>query len=1217
MDYTAFRAKGRLKLNGNDSVNLRAWCSRLDVRRKEGSPFRTISGMGLGILATASLLSVLESGPVSAQSATTAWSNGTFKVDVPNVVRRSNIILGQPNLAPTSSMPLGNGDLGAAVWSANGFTAQLNRDDTFPDRKSPGQVTIPGLSALTGAPDFSAHLDLYNGALVESGGGMTATIYVRATTDELVVDVTGANPSATQTVQGYLWSGRSPVAAASGNVATLAETFQDNETGGVGRTFGTLLALTAGGQNVTASVVNSETVQLRFTPNSNGSFRVIIGAPTWTGGNATSTATALFGSDATVASATLEASHLAWWNNFWASANLIEMSSADGSAQYLENLRTIYLYQEASMNRGVYPGTQAGVADLFDFSQDTHDWAPADYWFWNLRMDIAANLSSGVSSLNTPFFNLYTSNLANIEAWTAAHVPGSTGACVPETMRYNGNGFYLGTEAASNASCDTTIAPSYNAQTFSTGTEVSLWIWRQYQATNNLAFLQAGYPLMKAAAQFLLSRATLGSDGFLHTTANAHETQWQVTDPVTDILAMSALFPAVVSAASVLDTDQSFVSQLTTAETQIPPLPRTDAATHKQVLTASSDAQGTDVIAYSTQPSATYHNSENLDLEAVWPYNLIGDASPLTTLAARSYTNRLWRNEADWDDSAIEAARLDMPSQVQSILVQNVETYQAYPDGLANLFNGSVGDEPYDEQTGIVATALNEALVQDYDGTVRIAAGWPSSWTGSGSVSIQNNSKVDVQYENGAAVTVVLEAGATASQTVRSPWAGKSVEVIDATSGTTVVSPTTATTFSIPMTSGHKYLIEQSSAPFTSLSYAEVTGTPATQPKHLGSVRIGIDFGTLASAFDNVGTTADSDTNAGNFDGGGLTFSQSALSAVGATPGATLTVGGVAFTWPTTAGTGSPDNVVADGQTITLSGNGSRLGFLLAASYGPATGTGTITYTDGTTESFTLTAPDWWQGVSAGTVALSVAHLNNPGNTTTDQPVSVFFVGVPLTASKTLASVQLPTVSATAAYQVPALHLFAMAVQSANLASAFDNVGTTADSDTNAGNYDGGGLTFSENALSAVGATPGATRTFGGVSLTWPTTAGTGSPDNVVAAGQVIALNERGSTLGFLLAASYGAANGAGTITYTDGTTQTFSIAVPDWWGGPSAGSVAFAPTYLNAAGNTHQSQPVSVYFVGVPLNSSKTVATVQLPMGRAAPAVGASTIHIFSIGVQ
>ena len=171
-------------------------------------------------------------------------------------------------------------------------------------------------------------------------------------------------------------------------------------------------------------------------------------------------------------------------------------------------------------------------------------------------------------------------------------------------MRFNGNGYYGGGSAASNASCDSTIAPSYNSLNISSGAEVSLWIWQQYLDTGNTAVPASRLPADEGgrAVPAVLRHHRL--DGLLHTTANAHETQWDVTDPVTDILAMQALFPAVASAAQKLDTDASFASQLIADEAKIPPLPRTDAATHSQVLTAVADAGGQDVIALSTQPTA-------------------------------------------------------------------------------------------------------------------------------------------------------------------------------------------------------------------------------------------------------------------------------------------------------------------------------------------------------------------------------------------------------------------------------------------------------------------------------------------------------------------------------------------------------------------------------------------------------------------------------------
>src|SRR6266700_275286 len=147
--------------------------------------------------------------PTRAASLTTAWQHGRFAVDVPDVVRQSNIVLGKPNTSGSQSMPLGNGVLGSAVWSANGLTAELSRVDTFPERKSPGQVVIPGLAKLSTSSDYKGSVDLYDAMFNESGGGMSASAYILHNKDELIVDVKGADPNSTQTAQVQLWAGRS------------------------------------------------------------------------------------------------------------------------------------------------------------------------------------------------------------------------------------------------------------------------------------------------------------------------------------------------------------------------------------------------------------------------------------------------------------------------------------------------------------------------------------------------------------------------------------------------------------------------------------------------------------------------------------------------------------------------------------------------------------------------------------------------------------------------------------------------------------------------------------------------------------------------------------------------------------------------------------------------------------------------------------------------
>jgi lysophospholipase L1-like esterase len=297
--------------------------------------------------------------PTVSSGPPTAWIDGHFQIDTSDVVRRSNITLAQAPLQASQSMPIGNGKFGAAVWAADGFTAQLNRWDTFPDRRSPGQLTIPGLAAMTSAPDYHASVDLYDATYRQSGGGMTATSYIRADKAEMVIDVTGADPTASQTAQIDLQNGRHPTAATSGNVATLAETWVDtaSPTGGTGKTYGSLAAITAGGRDVAADVVNSNAVKVSLKPKTDGSFRIVVGVPHWTGGDVSAKAASLLGDDANASADDLSSAHLTWWHRYWDKVNLIKLSSADGAADYMENLRTLFLYYEGSSERGKFPSS--------------------------------------------------------------------------------------------------------------------------------------------------------------------------------------------------------------------------------------------------------------------------------------------------------------------------------------------------------------------------------------------------------------------------------------------------------------------------------------------------------------------------------------------------------------------------------------------------------------------------------------------------------------------------------------------------------------------------------------------------------------------------------------------------------------------------------------------------------------------------------------------
>src|SRR5487761_1177343 len=183
----------------------------------------------------------------------------------------------------------------------------------------------------------------------------------------------------------------------------------------------------------------------------------------------------------------------------------------------------------------------------------------------------------------------------------------------------------------------------------------------------------------------------------------------------------------------------------------------------------------------------------------------------------------------------------------------------------------------------------------------------------------------------------------------------------------------------------------------------------------------------LEQAFDNVGITSPAQPGPGNFDGIGDSFSSTGLAADALVPGGGLLHDGLAITWPSAA-PGSPDNVVAEGQTISLSGSGSALGIVGASAYGSASGTSTVTYTDGATSAASVSLADWINSSpAAGTDVLATTRGWNPGGSI---PVRLSYAAVPIEPSKTVASVTLPAVSSGVGRGVTSMHVFDLTIGS-------------------------------------------------------------------------------------------------------------------------------------------------------------------------------------------
>lgn len=167
---------------------------------------------------------------------TTAIRDGAFHVDVRQMIDSSAIVLKRANEGAGEAMPLSNGRLGAAVWSAEGLTVQLNRADTLPGRLSAGQIVVPGLRTLTHAADYAGRLNLYDGEFAESGNGMSATTYIESGSDTLVIEVKGAQPNRPQIAELRLWNPRTPHAEVVDNIGFFRRVDRQSESWSIGKT---------------------------------------------------------------------------------------------------------------------------------------------------------------------------------------------------------------------------------------------------------------------------------------------------------------------------------------------------------------------------------------------------------------------------------------------------------------------------------------------------------------------------------------------------------------------------------------------------------------------------------------------------------------------------------------------------------------------------------------------------------------------------------------------------------------------------------------------------------------------------------------------------------------------------------------------------------------------------------------------------------------------
>ncbi|NEA66654.1 GH92 family glycosyl hydrolase [Streptomyces sp. SID12488] len=185
-----------------------------------------------------------------------------------------------------------------------------------------------------------------------------------------------------------------------------------------------------------------------------------------------------------------------------------------------------------------------------------------------------------------------------------------------------------------------------------------------------------------------------------------------------------------------------------------------------------------------------------------------------------------------------------------------------------------------------------------------------------------------------------------------------------------------------------------------------------------------------------------------------------------------------------------------------------------------------------------------------------------------------------------------------------------------SLLAAYDNTSTSDDTgDHTEADYDGGGWSYSRQAMAAAGLTPGTRVSLPtGLTFTWPTSP-PGRPDNASATTQTIRLASQATRLSFIGSGVFGNQQTTATVTYTDGTTDTTDLALTDWTLGGGTGTVHYGneivarTPYRNVSGTGRDPVPTYV-FATSPFQAppGRSIASVRLPAN--------ANMHVFTLAV-
>jgi hypothetical protein len=446
--------------------------------------------------------------------------------------------------------------------------------------------------------------------------------------------------------------------------------------------------------------------------------------------------------------------HCHWWDDFW-NRSWIHVTGDDDACRVSQGY-IMQRYMMACSSRGAYPVKFNG--GLFTVGHDMPDHQPQNnrnhnpdyrawdgcYWNQNNRLLYWPLIETGDFDLLKPWFSMY------LHAWPLGEDRARVyyhhgGALLPETMYFWGLPS-LGDFGRNNPI--TEIQSHWQRYHIQGTLEVISQMLDEYDMTRDIDFARTNIvPFADAIVTYYAEHWPRSPDEKIRMapTQSLETYQLDAVNPTPDIAGLKSILPRLLT----LPRQATFGAQRkfwakTLAD--LPPIPLGRTANGKLPPFGVGDTNGT-LIIFPAEKYGKTSNGENPELYVAFPYRLYGVGKPDLKLAKDTFAARRFPQDTCWGQDGTQASILGLTDVATKAVVAEFTDYgdQRFPwfwkpghDWIPDLDNGGSG-----------MITLQNMLMQCDGERIQLLPAWPADWTTDFKLHAPYNTTVEGHVENG------------------------------------------------------------------------------------------------------------------------------------------------------------------------------------------------------------------------------------------------------------------------------------------------------------------------------------------------------------------------------------------------------------------------------------------------------------------------------------